>query len=161
MSSQEKEITCAWAEQEKPLFILLHISSPPPPVGFALCQDHCVDRSWLLAGAEAQHRTPHRTLRSGKNLLETASRAAVTKGTVCQWGRRGRALLRWWLDFTPQAPSQTTPQSLKALVLKLSQMCHHSSGRATMLMTYRLRWNRTGLWGSLCWVTLDITPQWL
>lgn len=107
--------------------LLLHISSPPPPMGFVLCQDHYVDRSWLPAGSGAP-RHPcllHRTIMQGKMLPEPASRDAVTKRTFWKQGRRGRILLGWWMDLTLWAPSQTTPHSLKVSGPKWGQICHH------------------------------------
>lgn len=120
----------SWAGKAS-FLLLLHISSPLPPMSFVLCQNPCMGKSWLMAGTGApQH--PRK------------------------WVRRGRTLLGWWLDFTPRAPSLTTPHSVKPLGHKWGQICHHRSGRATLLMTRGLRNKRKAPWGNLLTVTLDI-----
>lgn len=120
----------SWAGKAS-FLLLMRISSPLPPRSFVLCQNPCMGKSWLVAGTGApQH--------------------------PWKWVRRGRTLLGWWLDFTPQAPSLTTPHSVEVLGLKWGQICHHRSGRATLLMTWGLRNKRKAPWGNLLTVTLDI-----
>lgn len=120
----------SWAGKAS-FLLLLHISSPPPPTSFVLCQNPCVGKSWLVAGTGAsQH--PWKCI------------------------RRERTLVGWWLDFNPWAPSLTTPHSMKPLGFKWGQICHHRSGRATLLMTWGLRNKRKAPWGNLFTVTLDI-----
>lgn len=92
LAGERNYLHLSWAGKAS-FLLLLPISSPPPPMSFVLCQNPCVGKSWLVDRTGApQH--------------------------PWKWVRRGRTLLGWWLDFTFQAPSLTTPHAMKPLGLK-------------------------------------------